>query len=90
MRPGHREGGAGQAIGLAAAAHVGDEVLTAAAGAFEDFGKGGFQFALRAAGDDDVGSRLGQAASHRLAQSLAAAGHQCSLAGQVENAHRHL
>src|SRR5262249_49963443 len=54
---------------------VGDDVPAAPAGAREDLVEGAAQLVLVAAGDDDVGAGLGQAAGHGLAQALAAAGH---------------
>src|SRR5262249_53002867 len=70
------QGGAGQAVGLAAAAEVGDDAGAAAAGAGQDLREGGPQLVLVPAGDDDVGPGLGQAAGHRLAEALAAPGDQ--------------
>src|SRR5262249_56956844 len=52
--------------------------------AFEDVVECRPQFVLVAAGDRDVGARLGEAARHGLAESFAAAGDEGGFAGEVE------
>ena len=87
--PGQLERLLGQSGHVLAPAHVGDDEGTSAVQPLEDVVEGGPQLVLVAAGNDDVGPGLGQAARHRLAEALAAAGDQGRLAGQIKPIRRH-
>ena len=69
--------------------HIGDEMGDPHAGARANFGLRGHEFFLMPAGDDDVGTGLGETPGHRLAQALAAPRHEGHASCQIKELMTH-
>ena len=79
----------GEPGGIFSTGEVGDDVPDLDCEPGGDVAAGGFELILVPAGDDDIGTGLGEPAGHGFAETLAAAGYQGHAAGKIEQALNH-